>query len=132
MSPALPIEKLLASVLFPGHMIQNVTNIGNSSISSSTSDVGCPVNYSWCSTTPQLSLGQFIAASFLFPFGHSTVLGILTSLYSKIRGPSAQVSPYCLERRHLLYVTLEHNVGCLLLLGGVRYNRFQKGSQFSV
>ena len=128
MSPTLSTEKLLPCVLFVGHTIQNVTNIGNNSTSSSTSDVGCSVKYSWCSTTPQLTLGQFIAASFIFPFGHSTAVGLLTSLYSKIRGPSAQVSPYCLERHHLLYinVTLEHNVSSLLLFRGVRYNHFHK------
>ena len=96
MSSTLSTETLPTSVLFAGHMIQNVTDIGNNSMSSSTSDVGCPVKYSWCSTTPQLSLGQFIAASFIFPFGYTTCLAVFTSLYSKIRGPSAQVSLYCL------------------------------------
>ena len=58
----------------------------------SADDVGCPVRYHWCRTSPRIWLPQFILGAVLHATGLSFCVTLLISLYSKVLVNRNQVS----------------------------------------
>ncbi|XP_057315275.1 major facilitator superfamily domain-containing protein 8-like isoform X2 [Hydractinia symbiolongicarpus] len=52
--------------------------------------VGCPEEYNWCTTTPQIKLPQFIIGMIFLSIGYPFILVMTTTIYSKILGPKPQ------------------------------------------
>ena len=66
---------------------------GNSTVlADSTDDVGCPVRYHWCRTSPRIWLPQFVLGAVLHATGLSFSMTLLVSLYSKVLVNRNQVS----------------------------------------
>jgi len=58
---------------------------GNSTVLiDSADDIGCPVRYHWCRTSPRIWLPQFILGAVLHATGLSFCVTLLVSLYSKV------------------------------------------------
>lgn len=74
----------LTSALNSGNITRDISNVVISS-------VGCPEEYSWCKTTPQIHLAQLLLGMFFLSVGYPIVLVLSTSIYSKIIGPNQQV-----------------------------------------
>lgn len=87
-----------ATVVTGADVLESVT-------SSFSGGGGCPYEYSWCHTMPQLSFWQFLIGATLVGIGYPVTAVILNTLYSKVLGPIPQVRLlYCgfSCHRHLL------------------------------
>ena len=75
---------------YPKLKIKPSANITNGTIDVSEL-VGCPSEYDWCKTTPQIHISQLLLGMFFLSIGYPLVMVLTTSIYSKIIGPKPQV-----------------------------------------
>ena len=77
------------------YIFSDIIKIGN--LTQSVVTTGCNMKYSWCKTTPQIRLPQYVTGALLFSIGFPLTFLFLNVLYSKVVGPRKQVEWYRLR-----------------------------------
>lgn len=113
------------SILF--HFYSVPSNATSEILQSAKELVGCPDEYNWCTTTPQIKLSQFIIGMVFLSIGYPFILVMTTTIYSKILGPKPQVrriSKWLIQRRRTSPLTFLGNHFDLVCLKSVLYHSY--------
>lgn len=81
----------------------NQSALINETVDNSSEIVGCPWSQTWCTTTPAITIVQFVLAYLIFCMAYPVTLTLIQTIYSKLLGTRPQG----------LWVGLLTSAGCL-------------------